>query len=63
MPRRVIHRVGETEINEKTVEYCIKILQFLGGFFISMRRQLNNLRKSRIRWKIKFVFFFQGPVS
>ena len=30
MPRRVIHRVGETEINEKTVEYCIKILQFFG---------------------------------
>jgi hypothetical protein len=58
MPRRVIrHRVSETEIAEKTV-----ILQFLGGFFILLR-QLNNLREARIRWEIKFVFFFQGPVS
>lgn len=63
MPRRVIRRrVGETEITEKTVKYCITKLQFLGGFFILMR-QLNNLRKTRIRWEIKFVFFFQGPVS
>jgi hypothetical protein len=38
------------------------ILQFLGGFFILLR-QLNNLRKTRIRWETKFVFFFQGPVS
>jgi hypothetical protein len=60
MPRRVIrHRVTETEIAEKTV---VDFLQFLGGFFILLR-QLNNLRKTRIRWQIKFVFFFQDPVS
>jgi hypothetical protein len=59
MPRLVIrHRVRvKTEIGS----WSIMILQFLGGFFILLR-QLNNLRKTRIRWEIKFVFFFQGPV-
>ena len=63
MPRRMIrHRVSEREIAEKTVEYHDTVLQFLGGFFILLW-QLNNLCKTRIRWEIKFVFFFQGPVS
>ena len=38
------------------------ILQFLGGLSIPLR-QLNNLRKTRIRWEIKFIFFFQSPVG
>jgi len=35
------------------------ILQFLGGLSIPLR-QLNNLRKTGIRWEIEFVFFFQS---
>ena len=58
MPRRVIRqRVSETKVDWSTM-----ILQFLGGFFILLR-QLNDLRKTKIQWEIKFVFFFQGPVS
>ena len=58
MPRRVIRR----RVNETKVEWNAMILQFLGEFFILLR-QLNNLRKTRIQWEIKFVFFLQCPVS
>ena len=52
--------LSETEIADSEVGVTTT-LQFLGGLFIPLR-QLNNLRKTRIRREIKFIFIFQGPI-
>jgi uncharacterized protein YigA (DUF484 family) len=38
-----------------------KLQQIFGGRS-TLLRHLNDLRKTRIRWEIKFVFLFQNPV-
>src|SRR5579863_7326398 len=46
----------------RTYTFLILILQILGGLSILLG-QFNNLRESRILREIKFIFFFQRPVT